>query len=271
MIDAILTMENVTIQSAGRTLLKNINLHVNKQEIVGIVGESGSGKSLTVTSILNKLPSSLKMTSGSIHFLNRSFHNVDKELKRQQLSTEMAYIFQDYAGSFSPFKTLERQIFDVLNAHSKETNKQKYERIHEALDKVGLKDKKMIRRYPFQLSGGQLQRVAIAVAILFKPKLMIADEPTSALDTINQHTILNLIRSIHQNDQTSVLFISHDIHHVLSIANRIYVMEDGQIVEEMNNEKERVEAKHPYTKQLLQSHLCLQRPNVRATKEAVFL
>jgi peptide/nickel transport system ATP-binding protein len=257
----LLTIENLSVDfKNGNTIthaLENISLTVNKGEIVAIVGESGSGKSVTALSVLQLLPTPPAIyTSGKIIFnCNEQetdllqFSQKEMESIRGNL---IAMIFQEPMTSLNPVLTCGSQVTEAIMVHKK-VNRSKAKAHTLALFKeVKLADpERMYTRYPHEISGGQKQRVMIAMAMSCNPQLLICDEPTTALDVTVQKNILLLIRSLQEQHNMSVVFISHDLGVVSEIADKITVMYKGKIVEQGTTKDILNNAQHPYTKALL--------------------
>jgi peptide/nickel transport system ATP-binding protein len=234
--------------------VNNNSFDVATGELIAIVGESGSGKSVTALSALQLLPSQAKV-SGEIIF------HQDKAVDLLKLSAkeitsirgnEIAMIFQEPMTSLNPVFTCGYQVMEAIQLHQKVTKAIAKQKTIALFEKVQLPDpENLISRYPHELSGGQKQRVMIAMAMSCNPSLLIADEPTTALDVTVQKTILELIKSLQQENNMGVIFITHDLGVVADIADKIIVMRQGEIVEQ-GFAKDILQApKHPYTRALL--------------------
>ncbi|MCG1027255.1 ABC transporter ATP-binding protein [Virgibacillus halodenitrificans] len=259
MVASVLDIENlsidVKIDKETFNVVKNLSLSIDEKQKYGIVGESGSGKSLTSLSVLNLLPDVLKLSEGNITF--------DKDLNLTSLSPkemnkvrgkEISMIFQEPMTALDPLFTIEHQIKEVLRFHGEYTKKQMHEMIIDILTKVGFaKPDQLIKKYPHQLSGGMRQRIMIAMALICKPKLLIADEPTTALDVTIQAQILELMSDLTNDYGTSILLITHDLAVIAEVCERVAVMYAGTLVEEADVKELFNNPRHPYTKGLLQS------------------
>ncbi len=244
---------------AGLThALRDINITVNRGEILALVGESGSGKSVTSLSILQLLPSPPAIySSGEIIFSDDGQSSANL-LKRDRYGMQdirgnkIAMIFQEPMTSLNPVLTCGNQVMEALLLHKKGSRAEARQRTIAWFEKVKLPDPEGIfNRYPHQLSGGQKQRVMIAMAMCCEPSLLICDEPTTALDVTVQKTILELIKELQQQSGMGVIFITHDLGVVAEIANRAAVMYKGEIVEQGATEQLFLSPVHPYTKALL--------------------
>jgi peptide/nickel transport system ATP-binding protein len=238
--------------------VEHIDLQVRRGEIVGLVGESGSGKSITSLSILQLLPvPPARVLSGEILFTDRAGRTLDLlKLGRAPLQkirgAGIAMIFQEPMTSLNPVYTCGEQVTEAISAHRKIRAGDARREAIALFAKVRLPDpERIFSRYPHQLSGGQKQRVMIAMAMSGGPSLLICDEPTTALDVTVQKTILSLIRSLQQEEDLGVIFITHDLGVVAEIADRAVVLYKGKIVEQGPVEELFRHPRHPYTKGLL--------------------
>jgi peptide/nickel transport system ATP-binding protein len=238
--------------------VKNISFNVNRNEKMAIVGESGSGKTVTALSILQLIPSPpAKYSSGQILFSEEG--NLSEDLLKKNSSelknirgNEIAMIFQEPMTSLNPVFSCGHQVMEAILIHKKISRRAAKEQTIALFDKVKLPSPgKIFYRYPHQLSGGQKQRVMIAMAICCEPALLICDEPTTALDVTVQKTILQLIKSLQQEQNMGVIFITHDLGVVAEVADRAAVMYRGEIVEANSVREIFSNPKHPYTKALL--------------------
>ena len=230
------------------TAVNNVDLNIKEGECVGLVGESGCGKSSIARMITN-----LERHSGGDIFINGI--NMKEFNKKKELYKQVQMIFQNPLDSFNPRIKLGNSIGEIkvnLGYNKREIKKE----VIELLEKVGLSED-YYYRYPKEVSGGQCQRAAIARALLIKPKLLICDEPTSALDVSVQGQIINLLNDIKEKTKTSFLFISHDLALVQNFCDKIYVMYEGEIVEEGTRDQIINLPTHPYTKLLLSSNFSI--------------
>ncbi|MBK9108027.1 MAG: ABC transporter ATP-binding protein [Saprospiraceae bacterium] len=237
-------------------VLKGINLSIPHASITGLVGESGSGKTITAYSILKLLDVKAKLRTGSISFDNGNqivnLLNLESEALRKIRGHQITMVFQEAMAAMNPVLKCGFQVSEVVKAHFNLSKSEIKDQTFEAFLKVGLEDPQRIyNSYPFELSGGQIQRVLIALAIINKPKLIIADEPTTALDVNMQKKVLDLFKEIHAELGSSILFISHDLGLVKDLCHQISVMRYGQIVESGSVNDVFNKPKHPYTRGLL--------------------
>ena len=221
--------------------LKNVNIQLKKGECIGIVGESGCGKS-TLARIIVGIE---RKTSGKIIFDNKEIEGISK-------TKDIQMIFQNPLSSFNPRMKIVDYMWEPLRNYFKLSKKDSIPLIKKSLIDVGL-DENTLEKYPHEFSGGQLQRITIARAVVIKPKLIVCDEITSALDVSVQKQILELLKKLQKDLDLSYLFIGHDLAVVQDISQKIVVMYMGEIVEELDSVDLKSKAKHPYTKLLLNS------------------
>lgn len=258
MSEVLLRIKDLSIGIKGKNEINNavtgISLNIRNGEILGIVGESGCGKSLTALSIADLLPSGAIITEGRILFQDIEINELNKDEMRKIQGKDISVVFQEPMTSLNPLMTIGKQVAEGLRIHFKLTEKEIKERVIEVLIKVGLpRAEELYNYYPHQLSGGMRQRVMIAIAIVCRPKLIIADEPTTALDVTIQAQILKLFKNINEEYKTSILFISHDLGVINQLCNRVAVMYAGNIVEEGTTRNIFIHPVHEYTKGLIES------------------
>ncbi|MCC7252024.1 ABC transporter ATP-binding protein [Hyphomicrobium sp.] len=238
---------------ATTTAVKGVSFRINKGETVALVGESGSGKSVSALSILRLLPyPAASHPTGQVFFEGRDLLKVpEADLKRIR-GGRISMIFQEPMTSLNPLHTIERQVGEILSLHRGLSGPAARARVLELLNKVGISEpEKRLGAFPHQLSGGQRQRVMIAMALANEPDLLIADEPTTALDVTIQAQILELLRNLQREMGMAMLLITHDLGIVRRMAERVYVMQQGEIVEEQPTEALFTSPQHPYTRHLL--------------------
>jgi oligopeptide transport system ATP-binding protein len=236
--------------------VRGVNLEVGHNEVVAIVGESGCGKSVTARSIMGLVsrPSGKIKEGSEIVFQGENILNFEEKRLRSYRGGECSIVFQDPLSSLNPTMRAGAQIVENLLAHSKISRRMANAKAVELLRRVGFDEpERRARQYPYELSGGMRQRIMIAIACSNRPKLLIADEPTTALDVTIQSRVLALLRELQSELRTSVLLITHDFGVVAGMAERIYVMYAGQIVEAGMSDDIFYRTRHPYTKALLMS------------------
>lgn len=258
-----LTTEFKTEQGIIKAI-RGIDYTVEKGEVLGIVGESGSGKSVGMLSLMGLLAANGKVTDGTITFdgmditpcgLDSKKKKKEYEAKIQKLrGNDISMIFQDPMSYLNPIVTIEKQMTEGILFHTKCTKKEAVDRAIELMKMVGIPaPESRLKQYPFEFSGGMRQRIIIAIALACNPKLIIADEPTTALDVTVQAQILDLLKDITEKSDAGVILITHDLGVVASLCDRISIMYGGNIMEEGTVDEIFYEAKHPYTKGLLNS------------------
>jgi len=254
----LLNVKNLSI-SFGNTknsveAVHSISFHINRNEILGVVGESGSGKSVTAMTILGLLSKKESLVSGELLFEGQDLLKQTNEHIRKLRGSKIAMIFQEPMTALNPSITCGEQVSEIIRLYLKHPKSKIKKEVITLLKKVKLpRPDEIYSSYPHQISGGQMQRVMIAMAIACKPKLLIADEPTTALDVTVQKEIIALLKEIQKETEMSLLFISHDLGLVSQIADRTLVMYQGNIVEEGTVHEIFKAPKKAYTKALMSS------------------
>ncbi|MBE2133367.1 ABC transporter ATP-binding protein [Staphylococcus argenteus] len=243
--------------------VKNVSFELRKKHILGIVGESGSGKSITAKSILGLLPDYPDHSlTGEIIFDGKVLTELTSASLRQIRGKDISMIFQDPLSSLNPRLTIGKQIIEVLFQHKRLSKSEAKSMTIDILDKVGIKDAiRQFNAYPHELSGGMRQRVMIAIALILKPQILIADEPTTALDASTQNQLLQLMKSLYEYTETSIIFITHDLGAVYQFCDDVIVMKDGSVVESGTVESIFKSPQHTYTKRLIDAI-----PNIHQTR-----
>ena len=243
---------DIEIRSGVVRALSGVDLHVNPGETLGIVGESGSGKTMTALSLMGLLPQGGSVSSGQIILDGQDLTKLALKEKRKLRGTKVGMIFQDPLTSLNPTMKIGLQVCEPLRVHEKLSKKEALERAVEILKRVGMpRPEVVINNYPHQLSGGMRQRVMIAMALVCKPRILIADEPTTALDVTTQMQILDLIDELRDEYQMGVILITHDLGVVAGHTDRVAVMYAGRIVETAPTKTLFTEPKHRYTSSLM--------------------
>lgn len=236
-------------------LVSGVSLTVAPGEAVGIVGESGSGKSLTCRSALGIVPEGPTVTAERLRFGGVDLATLDERAWRRIRGGRIGAVFQDPASYLNPSITVGRQLEEVLRVKGRSPRRQAKQDAVAALGRLGLRDpERVATRYPHELSGGMLQRVLIALAIIEQPDLLIADEPTTALDVTVQAEVLDVLAKLRRDTGLALLFVSHDLAVVAQVCDRIVVMQAGAIVEEGASSVVLHHPRHPYTRSLLAAH-----------------
>jgi peptide/nickel transport system ATP-binding protein len=254
-----LRIENLSVRTASDresvAILDQIDVTIREGETVCLVGESGSGKSVTSLAVMGLLPKdALEVAGGRIELDGKNLLDLDASAMRKLRASRISMIFQEPMTALNPVMKVGAQIEEVLDSHTRLPSREKKKRVIDIMNQVHLPDvERIYGSYPHQLSGGQRQRIMIAMALILEPKLLIADEPTTALDVTTQNQVLKLIAELQERHGTAVLFITHDMGVVAEIADTVYVMRQGKIVESAPIETLLRTPREDYTRNLLQS------------------
>ena len=232
--------------------LRNVNLSVEAGRIVGIVGESGCGKSTLISAIIRLLAPNAQVEDGAVLFKGNDLLELNPDAMRALRGVDISMVFQDPMTSLNPVTTIGRQMTNIQYRDTL-SKADKRARAVRLLDRVGIPDPaEHLERYPHQLSGGMRQRVAIAMALMTKPALLIADEPTTALDATLELQIIHRLQQLQQDFGCSVLFISHHLGVIAELCDEVVVMYAGEVVESGPMRDVFIDPKHPYTRKLLE-------------------
>lgn len=253
---ALLQIDNLTVEfqtaNGWFKAVDGVNISVEKREVLAIVGESGSGKSVSMLAVMGLLPWTAKVTADRMLFEGRDIQNLSPAERRKIIGKDIAMIFQEPIASLNPCFTVGYQIEEVLKLHLGLRKKERHARAIELFKLVGLPNPaEALNKYPHQMSGGQCQRVMIAIAISCNPKLLIADEPTTALDVTIQKQILDLLMSLQEKHGMGLIMITHDMGVVAETADRVVVQYKGRQMEEADVLTLFENPKSNYTKALL--------------------
>ncbi|MBS4051738.1 MAG: ABC transporter ATP-binding protein [Methylomonas sp.] len=250
---SVLSVNRLTVTfNRNQTVVDDISFEIRPGETFALVGESGSGKSITALSVLRLLPNNAQMRANSMVLQDQDLLKIPEIEFCKLRGRRIGLIFQDPMSSLNPVMTIGEQVAEVLNIHFQLSKDEVRQRVLELIKQVEIPEpERRINEYPHQLSGGQRQRVMIAIALAGKPDLLIADEPTTALDVTIQAQILDLLKNLQRQTGMALWLISHDLALVSNIADRIAVMQKGQIVETAATGEFFRQAKHPYSLKLL--------------------
>lgn len=256
---SVLTTENLSVDfkrmNETRRVVNQINFSIAKGETLGIVGESGSGKSVTAKAVMKLLDE--QQTEVAIETLDYNGNDIASLNQKQMTKVrgkEISMIFQDPMSAFNPTMKIGKQLIETARVHLRLSKKEATHRALDMLKKVGIdRVDERFHQYPHEFSGGMLQRAMIAMALICRPKLLIADEPTTALDVRIQAQILKLMKELQQEIEMSIILITHDFGVVAGMCDRVVVMKDGELVEENDVTSIFNAPKHPYTKKLLEA------------------
>ena len=232
--------------------LRNINMRIRSGRIVGIVGESGCGKSTLISTIIRLLAPNALIESGSIMFKDNDLLALESEAMRALRGVEISMVFQDPMTGLNPVMTIGRQMTDIQYRDNL-TKAEKLARATRLLERVGIADpNEQLDRYPHHLSGGMRQRVAIAMALMTEPALLIADEPTTALDATLEVQIIHRLQQLQRDFGCAILFISHHLGVIAELCDEVVVMYAGEVVESGTTRDVFLKPRHPYTRRLLE-------------------
>ena len=249
-----LSVEQLYVNYGEKEILHDVDLQVDQEEIVMIVGESGSGKSTLVRSIMGLLGEEGHITKGNIVFQGVNLCQLNKKQYRELRGSRIAMVFQQPESSFDPTQTIHRQFYEAMNVHRKVNVQEAKQTAKSLLGMLGFREPETIlSKYPFELSGGMNQRVAIALAMILNPQLLLADEPTSALDVTVQAQCVKEMMDLRQHLGTTIIIVTHNMGVVSHMADKVAVMYAGSIVEYGSKADVLNHPKHPYTKALIAS------------------
>jgi peptide/nickel transport system ATP-binding protein len=248
----LLEVDHLSIYFRDQAVVRDLTFSVGQGEVLGLVGESGSGKSLTSLSILRLLDGGARV-EGAIRFEGTDLLALKSEQMRHYRGRKIAMIFQEPMTALNPVMPVGRQIAEAIEAHQPKMSRTEVrDAVVEAMTAVAIAEPvQRLRDYPHQFSGGQRQRLLIAMALVNRPLLLIADEPTTALDVTVQAQILRLLKALQQRNGLGMLFISHDLAVVAQIADRVAVMRRGMLLETGTRDQVFLSPGHAYTKSLL--------------------
>ncbi len=249
-----LRVTNLSVSYLSKPVLHDFNLAVKQGEIVALVGESGSGKSTAIRAIFSLLSREGKITQGEVRLHGQDLlQKSDREWQHIR-GKHMTMIFQDAGAMLNPLGKIKGQFVEYLRLHDNLTKQQAYDKAVAMLAATNLSDpERVMNSYPFQLSGGMRQRVGIAMAMAFNPAILLADEPTSALDATTQKQIVLEMMELRQKFNTTIIMVTHNLGVASFMADRILVMQNGEVVEAGTTHEIIHTPQHPYTKQLLEA------------------
>lgn len=248
-----LRIQNMTVQYGQKPpAVTRFNLDMKPGEIISIVGESGSGKTTVVRSILGLLPARGQITEGQLFFENEPLLDQPAQSMQKLRGSRISMIFQDNGSMLNPIKKIGTQFVNYIRTHKNMTKSQAQALAMRMFTQMRLPDaKSMMNSYPFQLSGGMRQRVGIAMAMVFEPRLLLADEPTSALDVTTQAQIVGQMMALRKDFGTAIMIVTHNLGVAAYMADRIVVMRAGKIVESGTSKDVITNPQNAYTKELV--------------------
>jgi peptide/nickel transport system ATP-binding protein len=250
----LLSIQQLNIAYNDTPTVKEVSLAVGENQIIGIVGESGSGKSTLIRAIIGLLGREGRVTSGSIVFQGRHLETMTPRQLRDVRGGEIAMIFQQPESSFDPIRTIGDQFCETMKLHERATRADALSRAGAILRGLGFDDPaRVLKSYPFELSGGMCQRAAIAVGMACRPRLLLADEPTSALDVTTQAQIVRQMMELRDEYGTSIIVVTHDIGVAAYMADHIVVMKDGRIEDQGERGYILNDSTNAYTRKLIRA------------------
>lgn len=250
----ILEVEKLNVSYNGTPILQDFSMDLNKGEILGIVGESGSGKSTLLKAVMGLIGDNGRVESGRLQFQDTDLLRISKEEMRRIRGTKIGMVFQNPGMSFNPVRKIGKQFLEAMRSHGKVDEKQATRQILDIFAKLSLRDgERILKSYPFELSGGMCQRVAIALAMVMNPELLLADEPTSALDVTVQAQCVKEMMDLRQQLGTTIIIVTHNMGVVSYMADKIAVMYAGNLVEYGRKKDVLQNPQHPYTKALIKA------------------
>lgn len=250
----LLEVENLSVDFGNLNILNGTSFRLNPGETLGIVGESGSGKSMTALAIMQLLPRGGRVSATKLNLMGEDILAASESRLESMRGAEMGMIFQEPMTALNPVMTIGQQIGETARRHLGVSTREARDRAIEALRRVGIPSpEQRVNDYPHHMSGGMRQRVMIAMALICRPKLLIADEPTTALDVTIQAQILDLMLDLQDEYHMGIILISHDLGVVSAFTDRVMIMYLGQVLEEAQADEVFLSPKHPYTEALLAS------------------
>jgi peptide/nickel transport system ATP-binding protein len=251
---SLLEMHHVEISYGGEPKVYDVNLKVEHGEILGIVGESGSGKSTLIKAAMGLLGNDGKVTKGDIFFKGNNILDMKPEALRKIRGREMGMVFQNCASALCPIRTIGDQLYEMMEQHHQRNRKEIADMAIATFEKMHFSDgRRILKSYPFELSGGMNQRVGIVMAMMLKPDLLFADEPTSALDVIVQAQVVEEMKKLRNELGTAIVIVTHNIGLVSHIADKVAVMYQGRILEYGDTKSVIHYPSEAYTQKLIQA------------------
>ena len=250
MFEKILTVSEVSIAYGAKKIVSNVNFEVGRGEILVIAGESGSGKSTILKAIAGILGNNGAVTDGQIFFRDVEITNLPESIRRKLAGAEIGFIFQNATASFCPIRKIGEQIFESVQAHKNFSREEFFQRAKVIMQNINLEER-VLKEYPFRLSGGMGQRAGILAAMILQPKLLLADEPTGALDPETQADVVEEFLKLREMYGVSIIMVTHNLKVAKYMADKILILRDGKMVEFGTNEEIFNSPQENYTRELI--------------------
>ncbi|MFT8349107.1 ABC transporter ATP-binding protein [Clostridium saccharoperbutylacetonicum] len=244
-------MRNVEISYDSKAVVHNVNLKIKYGEILGVVGESGSGKSTLIKAAIGLLGKDGSINKGNVFYKGNNLLNMKSEELRKIRGPELGMIFQNCEAALSPTRTIGSQLKEIMKQHTDMDEKEIINMANAFFQKMNLDGSRILKSYPFELSGGMNQRVGIVMAMMLKPDLLFADEPTSALDIISQAQVVSELKKLRDEFGTAIVIVTHNIGIVSYMADKVAVMNQGNLIEYGETKDVINNPKQAYTKKLI--------------------
>lgn len=246
----LLKLEDLSLQLENETLLQEISFEIEAGDSLVIIGESGAGKSILLKTLIGHIPKQAQVR-GTLYYQKENLLNLSQKDWQRIRGKQLAYMVQNPMAMFNPFQTIRTHFLETIKSHEAWPKATCIEKAVSAMKSVGLgHPEKLLRSYPFELSGGMLQRIMLAILLCLEPKLLLLDEPTSALDRYNRNTVLSLLQTI-RGQGTALITITHDYDFARALGGQGLVLYGGKIVEKRTLEKLFISPQHPYSQRLL--------------------
>lgn len=254
MAEPLLSYDRVDISYCGESAVKQVSFTVRPGEILGIAGESGSGKSTLIRAAMGLLGQDGFVARGDIRYQGHSLLNLSEKECRRLNGPELGYVFQNAGSSFCSIRTVGSQLYETMREHERISKKEFQDRALQLLGRLGFSDSpRILKSYPFELSGGMQQRVGIAAAMLLMPRLLLADEPTSALDVSTQKQVVEELLTVRKHFDTAIVIVSHNLGVIEAMADRVLVMRNGETVEYGDTRQVLKNPQAEYTRKLIKA------------------
>lgn len=250
----ILEIENLALGYDSKKICSRINLQLSENEILGIAGESGSGKSTLLKAIIDPAAYNIRVGAGEIKYKSQPMSKLSKKERRLMKGSEIAMILQNPYANFNPIRKYKKQFKETLKSHKRWRGQELLKEIVDLFGDLGFKEpRRILESCPYQMSGGMNQRIAIAMALLLKPRLLLADEPTGALDATLKHQVLQEMLNLHRHLQVAMITVSHDLSVLAQVCDKTAIMYAGHILEYGETAEVLLKPSHPYTLSLIKA------------------